>query len=324
MVRLQDTDPRFKYLELKTGIMVLVVLVGLFLLILFLGMERDLFTKKYTIYFVADSGEGFIQGMPVRLSGFKVGRVKKFELIEGANVKVSAEINRKHQKWLHLGSKARIAKEGYIGDSYVELTVGDTGARTLDDGDTIPFERKAGVEELIKEAKPVLMEIKEIIHFVNDPEGDIRQMIGNMKELSFEIRETRRKMDIMLDKAGPALDKADRIMANIEGLTERMGPTMERVESMVENVHAATARLPETTRKLDGIVDDIRAVTGPLGGEGQRIRELIENADEAARDGRKVVGGIKGSWPVRLMLPPPRTPELVPADGFIFKEPPDG
>ncbi len=168
MARWEDRDSRFRRLEVKTGLLVLAALTGVVLLIVFLGVERGYFTKKFSIHFVTDSISGLSRGMPVKLSGFKIGRVKGFEFIEGAKVRVTIVINRKHQVWLRTGSKARRSKVGYIGESYIEIMVGEAGGRMLDDGDLIPYELTGGMEDIIKEALPVLNEVKEIIHYIND------------------------------------------------------------------------------------------------------------------------------------------------------------
>src|SRR3990167_5385636 len=102
----EDKDPRFKGLELKVGIMALAAIVGIAVVIAFMGVKRDLFTKKYTLGLRVETGSGFVEGMPVKLSGFKIGRVKKLELTETANVTVTLEINKKYQRWLREGTKA--------------------------------------------------------------------------------------------------------------------------------------------------------------------------------------------------------------------------
>lgn len=119
-----DKDKRFKNLEIKLGVMVLVAIIGIAVVFVLLGLERDIFTPKYRLRFVTESGSGFVEGMPVKLSGFKIGRVRSTELTEGANVLVTIEINKRYQKWIRADSKVHLAKEGYIGESYIEVTTG--------------------------------------------------------------------------------------------------------------------------------------------------------------------------------------------------------
>jgi phospholipid/cholesterol/gamma-HCH transport system substrate-binding protein len=338
MARWEDRDSRFRRLEVKTGLLVLAALTGVVLLIVFLGVERGYFTKKFSIHFVTESISGFSKGMPVKLSGFKIGRVKGFEFIEGAKVRVTIVINRKHQVWLRTGSKARRSKVGYIGESYIEITVGDSDGRMLDDGDLIPYETTGGVEELIKEALPVLDEVKDIIHYINDPAGDIKIILGNMRDLSSDLLGTKaqllegiadavgvvKKLDSIVgkfdEKGDKVMDSAQRAFKNVEELSLRFVPVMEKFELIAGEAEEAARRLPEMARKIEGIVDDVKALTGEIADKGPVIGKMLSDAGEAASGGKEIVSGVKKSWPVRLMLPPKKAPELVPLDSFLFEK----
>ncbi len=328
---IKEKDPRFRNLEIKIGAMVLVAIAGIVILMVRIGMEKDLFTSKYRISFVSASGSGFVEGMPVKLSGFKIGRVKRIELTEDANVKVIAEINRKYEKWIREGSKARLAKEGFIGDSYIELTMGGAGARVLADNDTVPFERTGGIEELVEEAKPILKEVKEIIHYVNSPEGDIKLMLGNIKDLTAEMRQTRKEIDttvrsanrFVLDlnsRTNEALDGANRSIKNIEALSLRLEPVVKKAESIAVSADEAAVKLPRAAQKIERILDDVSAITGPLSNEGPRIKKILRDTQETAAQAKAVTKGVKESWPVRLMLPEPQAPGLVPLDSYLMRK----
>lgn len=332
---LRDKDPRFKGLEIKIGVMVAAALAGIVIIIALVGIEKDLFSAKYRVYFVTNSGSGFMQGMPVKLSGFRIGRVKGLELTGDARVKVTLEINRKYEKWIRDGSRARLAKEGFIGDSFVEMTTGS--GRVIAQGEMIPYEKAGGIEELVEQAKPVLNEVKDIIHYANSPEGDIKVTLKNIRELTGELKETRRTFEATLketsavirnadrlvgnldEKSSNTLGSAERAMRNVEALTERIGPVMTRIEAIAERTDSASARLPDSIDKMDRILENVRAVSDVLAGEAPRMREILINSEEAAREGKRIVKGVRQSWPVRLMVPEPSEPGLVPLDGYLFE-----
>ncbi len=328
---IKEKDPRFKNLEIKIGAMVLAALVGIAVIMVRIGMEKDLFTSKYRVSFVSGSGSGFVEGMPVKLSGFKIGRVKKIELTDDANVRVVAEINKKYEKWIREGSKARLAKEGFIGDSYIELTMGSPGARMVSDNDTVPFEKAGGIEELVEEAKPILKEVKEIIHYVNSPEGDIKLMLGNIKDLTAEMRETRREIDktvrsanrFILDlnsRTNEALESANKSIKNIEGLSLRLEPIMAKVDNIAADAEEASKRLPQASERFERILDNAVNITDTLSSESPRIKKILKDAQEGAAQAKAITKGVKESWPVRLMVPEPPMPELVPLDSYLIRK----
>lgn len=335
MAKIQDKDPRFKNLELKVGALVAAAIIGIVAVIIFVGLEKDLFTKKYNLYFVSESGAGFLEGMPVKLSGFKIGRVTDIELGADAHVRITAQLNRKYEQWVRKDSVARLSKEGFIGDSFIEISVGDPGEKVLADGAEITFEKTGGMEEIISEARPILVEVKEIIHYINSPEGDLKQALGNVNSLFSELRDTRRSLDetirsanaLVLDikgKSGPAFSSVEKITKNIEAVTLRLDPVMTKAEGAVSGVEQTVSRLPATLDKVDGILTDVRAATGQLSKQSGRIGNILIDAEGAARDGKTVLKGVKESWPVKLMVPPPQKPGLVPLDGAFFYRGADG
>ena len=71
----QVQDPRFRHLDATVGAFVAVSVAALVAAIVYIGIQNNLFTKKYHLRFTVDRGTGFAQGMPVKLSGFRIGRV---------------------------------------------------------------------------------------------------------------------------------------------------------------------------------------------------------------------------------------------------------
>ncbi|WP_243688073.1 MlaD family protein [Geotalea toluenoxydans] len=199
---IKEEDVRFKHLEKKIGLFAAIAIVGALAVVLFIGADKDLLTPKYKLKFTTEKGTGFAKGMPVKLSGFRIGRIKSINLNEQAMVDIEIEVNKKYQKWIKSDSSARLVKEGLVGDSIIEVTAGSAKAMVLKNGDTINFEKSKGLEEvandIAEEVKPVLIEVKEIISYINDPNGDIKQSLGNIKLLTQQLQGTREKVDDLL------------------------------------------------------------------------------------------------------------------------------
>ncbi|MEK7678822.1 MAG: hypothetical protein AAB356_01395, partial [Deltaproteobacteria bacterium] len=257
---------------------------------------------------------------------------------ETANVTVTLEINKKYQRWLRDGTKARLSKEGMIGDSFVEVTVGDPKGRVLANGDEMPYEKTQGIEELISEAKPILLEVKDIIHSVNDPKGDIKRTMSNIREFTAGLNDTREKIDTVIEAVGGAVGKVDgmaadvsakssqatesvnRTLKNVEDMSSRLVPIVERFENVALAAEKGAAGIEPATVKLGKILDDVKLLTGALSAEGPRIRQVLGDVGDSAREGKTVLKGVKESWPVKLMVPLPKKPELVPLDGYLFEK----
>ncbi|MEK6531773.1 MAG: MlaD family protein [Deltaproteobacteria bacterium] len=330
-------DPRFEKLEIKIGIMIAVAIAGIVLVVALLGIERDLFTKKFRLWFTVDSGAGFVVGMPVKLSGFKIGRVKNIELTGRADVKITLEINKKYEKWLRRGSIARFSKEGFIGESIVEITIGKTDGAALVEDDMIPFEKSRGIEDIVNEAKPILNEVKEIIHYINDPKGDLKSALGNIRKLSGDlgetsvsvgeavneagllIKKTSTLIDAVSEKGIPLLDSAASTIENVEDFSQRLGPAIDHVDAVTTKAAASVEGFSRSLENIEKITGNLRAITDTLAEDAPRIREILIEGQGVLKDTGALVKGMKKTWPFSLAMPEPKAPELIPLDGFVLR-----
>ncbi|MBI5893658.1 MAG: MCE family protein [Deltaproteobacteria bacterium] len=340
MANREEKDPRFKYLEQKVGLFILLVIAGLLAVIFFIGKERELFTARYNIHFIVPSGTGFIEGMPVKLSGFKIGKLKSLSLDENAKVKIVLDINKKYETWIRKGSVARLVKEGVIGEAVVEITVGPPSGTILANGSEITYEKVAGVEELAKEIKPIIKDVKEIIEYINDPDGNVKRTLSNIEEISFGLIGTREKMDgvldevkvlskemkqavgkaqIIEDKAMPMVDNAAKVMKNIEAMTEKIEPIIDKAKNIAMDIENVTGKLPQVLEKANKILDDIKKTTNVIADKSPNIKDALNTADDMLQDTKEIVKGVKESWPVKNLIPEKEEIKLVPLEGLERK-----
>lgn len=316
MANIEQKDPRFKNLEKKVGMFVFLVVVMLLAIFFLMGKERGIFTKKYHLFFIVDSGSGFIEGMPVKLSGFKIGKVKGLSLTSEAKVKVSLEINKEYQKWIREGSVARMMKEGVIGESIIDVTVGHASAATIKDESEIPYEKVMGIEELVaKEVKPVLQEIQETIGYINNPEGDIKKAIGNVRKLSEGLLTTKENLDVILKETKNTIHEATSVISQFGNIGEKAVPVVEKLSNVAQDAEKASKKIPEVMEKADKIMDDVKNLSDVLSKKSGNIKDMLENAEDALNDTKEIIKGAKESWPINSMLPPKEEMKIVPLEG---------
>src|SRR3989338_6895849 len=225
----------------------------------FMGKERGMFIKKYHLFFIVDSGMGFIEGMPVKLSGFKIGKVKSMSLTSEAMVKVAIEISKEYQKWIRQGSVARMMKEGVIGETVVDVTVAPASAMIIEDGKELPYEKVMGIEELIvKEVKPVLQEVKETIGYINNPEGDIKKAIANIEKLSEGLLKTKENLDSVLREAKGTVKEATAAFAKLGKVGDNALPVIDKLNTVASDAETALKKMPEVMDKVGNIMDDVK------------------------------------------------------------------
>jgi phospholipid/cholesterol/gamma-HCH transport system substrate-binding protein len=204
MALLRDTDPRFKNLERKVGLFVMVALAGVLLTVLGIGVKQELFTPKTRLYFMSDTGQDLHEDMAVKLSGFVIGKVDKVELTEAAEVKVTLSILSEYMKWVKTDSKARLEKEGVIGATIIDISVGGDDAKVLPKDAQIVFERERGlgtvVDQLYAQVQPLI--------------ADIRRLIQHADVLIAGLPATQKKLDDVLASAATNLKNLEKITAH--------------------------------------------------------------------------------------------------------------
>lgn len=318
-----EEDRRFKHLEKKIGLFVAVAIIGFIAVFFFIGADQDLFIQKYRLKFTVEKGTGFSRGMPVKLSGFRIGRIHSISLNESAMVDIEIQIGRKYQKWIKKDSVVKLVKEGLVGDNIIEVSAGSRNSDVLPDGALIAFEKTKGLEEVANDiadkVKPVLIEVKDIISYVNDPKGDIKQSMKNIRELTASLYSTREKVDVLLadstlkvghlsadtesllktsrdklDAIGPVLEKVDRSMAAVD---EKLPQLLEKAFTTMDNLDKASRNMEKITEKAM-----------------PRIPVLMDSAEHTLQGADTVMDALKNIWPLKSHVPVPDEKQLVPGD----------
>jgi phospholipid/cholesterol/gamma-HCH transport system substrate-binding protein len=319
-----DEDPRFRHLKRKVSGFVALALALVCLVVFFIGREHDLFTQKYELCFTVEKGTGFTRGMPVKLSGFRIGRVKSISLNESATVDIVLQIDSRYQKWIHSDSRARLQKEGLVGDMIVDVSVGSATTPLLRHQDRLAFEKTKGLDELADEiaekVKPVLVQIRDIIEYVNDPKGDLKQSFRNIHALSAQLEDTRRHADELLGSGTTAVNasaaRVDRLLTEADSRLKELAPALAHLEKSGATLEQ---RLPPLLEKLDGTVGNLLEISRTTAATSSRVMPrippMVDNAEETLDRGNRLLEGVSGVWPLSSAVPPPVTERLVPGDG---------
>ncbi len=313
MIREEDT--RFKHLEKKIGAFAAVAILGIIAVLLLIGMEQEFFTAKYTLRFTVEKGTGFSRGMPVKLSGFRIGHIKSISLNEKAMVDIRIQIDKQYQKWIRKDSVARLVKEGLVGDNIIEVSVGTPTAPLLKDGDTIVYEKTRGLEEVANDiadkVKPVLVEVRDIISYINDPNGDIKQSLGNIRRLTGNLEGTRQNTDDLLittrTSIGTVAGTANRTLENANARINSLEPLMAKMDSSL-------AKIPPILEKVDDTMANVEKSTLELRKAAPRIQPLLSKTEDTMESADTVLKALKETWPLKNHIPVPSDREFVPGD----------
>lgn len=322
---IREEDPRFRNLERKIGMFIATAVAAILIAAVLFGLQKDFFTKKYSLRFTADRGTGFTKGMPVKLSGFRIGRVTAISLNKQAMVDIYIEIDSDYRTWIRSDSTAKLVKEGLVGDSIIDISVGSAAKPPLEDKDSITYVKTKGLDELADEiaekVKPVLIEVSDIISYINDPDGDLKKTIRNAEELTRKLEDTRQNADRLLVTATDnvqlvtvrATGVLDSTRNKIDGID--LNPTITRVNNTIDHIDR---KLPLLLDKADATMDNVSKISYETRLLSEktfpRIPGVVSQAEDVMFSTDRLINSLQNTWLLRDSATPARKQDFIGGD----------
>lgn len=304
MKLLADKDERFKGLLVKVSIIVLVAVAGIVIITIVSSIKKGYFTPKSPIVFIASSGQDIKIGMPVKLSGFKIGSVSKLELDDKAQAQVEMMIENRYLALLRDDAVVSMKKEGIVGDSILEARRGSEDRPLLKVGATILFERSGGLDQIAHDLRdrlyPALEEINKLLKNTNDPKGDVRQILSNMHHFAAEMRGTRARIDTLLGHVD-------------EGIVKDVRPTLLSVKHSAESaeqiMEKMNTELSGLIKKTDSTFDNLRqtseTIKNAIENSAPQLSGFVGETRGLVSDTRNIMDSASKSWPLKNLMQPP-------------------
>jgi phospholipid/cholesterol/gamma-HCH transport system substrate-binding protein len=318
---MEEKDRRFINLERKIGAFVVLALVGIAVVVVFIGLQQDIFTKSETIYIVADSATNLSEGLPVKYKGFKIGKVRKVSLDAEARVEVELAVFEKYLGLVKQDSAATLLQEGVIGDNIISISSGTPESPPVEPGGSIYFRRASGISDIAEKLKDrvetAIDQVEEILAYINDPAGDVKATLRNLNTLTRELHETRRKLDVVLtDTSGLINDVRADVVPGAADAAESADAALQAVERAVTEAEALLedieARVPVMLDEATGTLRNAREITEDLKRAAPRVPELMDQGGDLMEETGELMDAVKKTWPIRNYVEEPEDQELRP------------
>ena len=312
MTVLADNDERFKGLLVKVSLFVLIAIIGVTLSLIFVSVKKGFFTPMSSIHFETGAGQDLKIGMPVKLSGFKIGTVTKLELDDKAQTQVEMLIQDRYLPLFKEDAVVTLKKEGIVGDSILEARLGSENKPNLKAGARIEFERGGGLEQISQDLRdrlyPALDEINHLLKRANDPNGDVLQILGNLRMLIDEIRGTREQISNLLGHMDETVTKDVRPMLN------SVRQTIDGAANMTSKLNQ---ELPGIMNNAGKSIDNVRQISETfkttIDNSAPQISGFLGESRGLVSDTRNILSAASESWPLKNIIPPAED-ELVKMD----------
>lgn len=263
--------------------------------------KQGYFTRMTTLYFFSDNATGIKRGMAVKILGFNIGEVESIAIEPNAKVRVRIAVQSDYMRFITLDSRARLFKEGLIGESVIEVTPGSQELRPMAHNAVLPFARSHDLseiaDELYGEIKPVLKGVGQAVAAINNPEGDVQQSLRNVNQTSKNA------------------------LSVTENLASRLPQLLDDTESITKTVNDGLPAMIEDSRQsLENIrsaTDDLKQMTAT---SAREVPQVLQDGQALVKGGLSIVDGVKDAWPVRNMIADPQEQPLL-IDSYVQPSP---
>lgn len=313
-------------MELRVGIFALLFVGVLVAVLAYVGIKKDLFADRISFKVISTTGENVERGIPVRLSGFRIGQVDDVNLSSVGKVEVEIKILEKYHAWFRKDSQIILVQGGFIGNTYLQLVPGSPASPILKEDSVITLNRIGGIDEIIAEAMPVIEDLKNIVanvkgitHQLLDEQGPVQNILGNVEAMSHDLRsrqgligyltrdpEPVKKIDALLANSNKAMERINHLVGTASHRVEDLEPLQKEAVVLVKEVTGFVEELRKFREDLQPAVDNTIAVTGDIRKASKNLERLRARTEYSLRLGTELLQRLKSTWPLsRKAIEPP-------------------
>jgi ABC-type transporter Mla subunit MlaD len=309
-------DKNFKSIEVKVGIFIALILALSIFILIYIGYKKEIFSKKISYYVISKTGENIERGIPVRLSGFKIGQVENVFLNNIDYVKVEIRILEKYQKWFRQDSRIILDQEGIIGNSYLKLIPGTEKTAQLPPGAEIFLDKVAGLNEILVEAQPVINDLKAIVSNVRiitdqflDKNGSMQRILSNLEQITEKLNKNRgliyyvtedqrpvQKLDKILSATDNLMNSIDRLLQNATMRVSDLEPIQDEILGITKDARSFVQELQGIRSEISPIIENVKDITVEVKKATTELYRLRQESEYVLRVGSELLEELRQSW----------------------------
>jgi phospholipid/cholesterol/gamma-HCH transport system substrate-binding protein len=240
--------------------------------------------KGQRLHAVFDSVAGLDNKASVRIAGVRVGEVDGVGLL-GSRARISFSFDKPIP--LTVGTTARIANLGLLGEKYVEIIPGPPNAPPLPEGATLAGTTPPSIDDAMAKINDIGTSIQKVTGQLagGDLGGGINRLLADIQLTSAEIRAL-----VAENRAGvgASVRNIDLLTATLARELPRLAAqtqaALDQISALVQenrgNVSASMGNIRELTAKLQTSADNLNAISGKIASGQGTIGKLV-NDDKA-------------------------------------------
>lgn len=305
-----DLKKQLRWAEMKVGFIISLALMILFLSVFFAGSIERMINPKVRIKAAISDVKGLKGGAPVWVYGIEEGTVEDISLDPKYGTVVSILIYKNVLGYLKKDSTASVMTMGLLGDKYIELTPGASGAEPLKAGDMIRGTTQLDMKDVMETGATSMKKINDfienlgnLVQKIESSKGSIGLLIddpslyNNLKESAMNLSRITKEIESgkgtigMLVKDPTLYDRLASTSKSLEGFSRKLENGTGTLNKLISDdllyarLSGAAASMDEFGKKLNKSSGTInRLVEDPelydnLNNASKRITSILERID---------------------------------------------
>ena len=282
---------------IKVGVFATLCLIVMAVLIWKIEDLNPFANKGQRVDAVFKSVAGLDDKAAVRVAGVRVGRVDGLGL-EGTHARITLALDKPLN--LTVGTTARIANLGMLGEKYVELIPGPPDAPPLPPNSVLAGTTPPGFDEAMEKINSIGASIQQLTGSMSggDVGGNINRLVTDIQLTSAEIRALVAENRANVSSTIRNFDQMSAVLAReLPRLSEQISRTLDQVSLVVQenrgDLRGSMGNVRELTEKLQTSADNLNQISGKIASGEGTIGKLV-NDEQAYNEVLSTLDSIKG------------------------------
>jgi len=312
-----ETGPAIRHVELKAGLLLLLVAALVTGFVLYVLYARGAFEDTQKLVLIADDSEGIAVGANLTFSGFPVGRVQRIELSKNGKAKIEVEIPVKDLHWLRSTSVFTLER-GLVGGARLRAFTGN-----LDDPPLPPNAERAVLRGDATEQLPVLLAtlrtVLDHVERMTAADSDLNASLANLRVISARMTGRYGALGGLLGgdenakKVIDAIDRSNALLASLGGVSAKLGRTLDKAdarvfgaggvmdgtEQAIAQLNATLADARESLKKADAVLAEAQKVGANTAAATEDLAVLRAEVDANVRKLGGLIDEVNRKWPFK-------------------------
>jgi phospholipid/cholesterol/gamma-HCH transport system substrate-binding protein len=300
--------------ELRIGVFGIVTL-ALFIISVNFIKGKDIFHRNRTFYAVYETTSGIQDAAPVTVSGLEVGKVTDMRFLTKNSNKILLELTVYKEVVIPSNSVARIFSLDLLGTKNIEIIFGDSKTEAQDGDTLIGGSQMSLTEEVNKQVAPIKLKAENLLSsldtmvtvlqsvFNSQTRKNLDASFSSIRATLSNLESTSYNMDTLVYGQRKRLE---RIMFNVESITETFRKNDENISNILSNFSSITdtiakSNLAATLANVNSVLSHVEAITTKIDkGEGSigllvNDQKLYDNLNKSAAQLNALIEDMKNN-----------------------------